>query len=113
MKNTLSLTYSETYLPRTGSTVAHLVNLPHGWSYKITVPYAVLTGVEGALVVSTSRADGDGSVRHYTFRTYQEALDHGTAWAKRRIALAAKREAEARAASWDSNMLRAERAFGC
>ena len=35
-----------------------------------------------------SRAEGCGSVRYYSFRTYDLAMAHATAWAKRKIAQA-------------------------
>ena len=32
-----------------------------------------------------SRANGNGSVRYYSHRTYDEALEHATKWAQRKI----------------------------
>ena len=34
---------------------------------------------------ATSRAEGDGSVRYYSFKTLSQAFDHAAAWGKRKI----------------------------
>ena len=52
--------------------------LPSGMRYTVTL------WSDGA-VTAQSRANGDGSVRYYTHRTYAEALAHGYTWAQRKI----------------------------
>jgi len=72
----MTLEYIETVHP--GFVFAALKGLPKGWSYRIYD-----NPVEG--VRATSKAIGNGSVRHYTFHTFDEAMAHGIAWAKRRM----------------------------
>lgn len=59
--------------------------LPAGMYYTIT------QWVDGK-VTAKSRAHGNGSVRYYYHATYDEALDHATAWAMRKIAEAKREE---------------------
>ena len=42
-------------------------------------------------VTAQSKANGKGSVRYYTHRSYTHALNHGYLWAKRKIAEANKK----------------------
>ena len=35
---------------------------------------------------TSSRANGNGSIRYYSFRTYAQAQEHAVRWAKRKIA---------------------------
>jgi hypothetical protein len=53
---------------------------PRDYKYSITV-YP-----EGR-ALGKSRACGNGSVRYYRFKTYEQAQEHAIKWAKRQIAL--------------------------
>lgn len=57
--------------------------LPAGMSYVID---AMDMANGKTAFQSRSQAYGRGSRRYYTHSSYQAALDHGTAWAKRKIA---------------------------
>lgn len=46
--------------------------------------YVITLRPDGACE-SRSRANGAGSTRHYSFRTYDAAQAHAVAWAKRKI----------------------------
>lgn len=50
-----------------------------------TMRYTVFQEIDGK-VWSQSKAYGLGSTRYYSFKTYDEALEHGVKWAKRKIA---------------------------
>ena len=54
-------------------------DLPSGYHYRIIVR-------ENGGCECDSRAFGNGSVRHYSFRTYEEAQEHALAWCKRKLA---------------------------
>lgn len=47
--------------------------------------YVITLRPDGACE-ARSRANGAGSTRHYSFRTYDAAQSHAAAWAKRKIA---------------------------
>lgn len=53
--------------------------LPSGMYYSITV------WADGRCTAS-SRGYGNGSVRYYDHASYDEAMQHATAWAKRKLA---------------------------
>ncbi len=72
--------FTETVLPMGGMRArVRAGDLPDGMYYHITL------WADGK-VTSKSRANGNGSVRYYTHRTYDEALAHGFNWAKRKVA---------------------------
>lgn len=52
-----------------------------GRPYRYQITYNFDTGS----VTATSRAEGNGSVRNYSFQTLSQAFDHATAWGKRKI----------------------------
>jgi hypothetical protein len=53
--------------------------LPRGMYYHITVQ-------PGGRCTASSRGYGNGSVRYYDHATYDEAMQHATSWARRKIA---------------------------
>lgn len=72
--------FTETILPLGGMKArVRADGLPAGMYYHITLRH-------DGRVTSKSRANGNGSVRYYTHRTYEEALAHGYNWAKRKVA---------------------------
>jgi hypothetical protein len=71
----------------------HLRGLPQAYdnrSYK----YEITRWLHNGRIEATSRGEGNGSVRHYTFKTLDEAFSHALMWGKRRIA--EKQRAEAK-----------------
>jgi hypothetical protein len=69
-----------------GTATAALVSdeLPTAYTGK-RYTYRITVHADGRCEAK-SRADGNGSTRYYTFRTYPEALGHGFKWAQRKIA---------------------------
>jgi hypothetical protein len=59
--------------------------LPAGMAYTITVR-------PDGWCEAKSRANGNGSVRYYSHRSYDEAMTHATQWARRKIAEAKRAE---------------------
>ena len=48
-------------------------------------PYLYRITYDAGKITATSRAEGNGSVRHYSFQTLSQAFDHASAWGKRKI----------------------------
>lgn len=57
----------------------HADGLPSGMYYQIQLR------ADGKCLAK-SRAYGNGSIRYYSHRSYEEALAHGFQWAKRKVA---------------------------
>ena len=53
--------------------------LPKGMYYSITV-------WQDGRCTASSRGYGNGSVRYYDHASYEEAMQHATSWAKRKLA---------------------------
>ena len=78
--------FFETALPHGHMSVRlRATDLPAGMYYHIKVQ-------PDGKATAKSRAHGNGSVRYYHHATYDEALDHATAWARRKIAEAKREE---------------------
>jgi hypothetical protein len=77
--------FIETYQPG-GEITSRLVcaDLPIAYDRK-RYSYNIKVRVDG-WCECISRAEGGGSVRYYSFRTYDLAMAHATSWAKRKIA---------------------------
>lgn len=77
--------------------------LPHGYMSSRLRAEGLPTGMYYHIKVrpdgwceAKSRANGNGSVRYYSHRTYDEALEHATKWAKRKIAEGKREQAKRR-----------------
>jgi len=72
--------FFETHFPDgTMSARVRADGLPKGMHYCVTL-------WSDGKCTARSQAYGNGSVRYYTHRTYEAALAHAYAWAKRKIA---------------------------
>jgi hypothetical protein len=48
--------------------------------------YEITRWHHNGVITATSRGEGNGSVRYYSFKTLDEAFSHAMLWGKRRIA---------------------------